>query len=58
MNKLKKIGPIENAIYAIDQLIKELKVQRSELVSALPPRKPGKALGYITDPRNGEKLKY
>ena len=56
--KLKKIGPLENAIGAIDDLIKELKEHRAELVAQLPPRKPPKPLGYIIDYRTGKKHYY
>jgi len=55
---LKEITPIEKTIHVIDEMIKELKLQRQELVALLPRRSPKPDTGYITDPRNGKKLWY
>jgi len=56
--KIKKVTPIENAIGAIDDLVKELKEHRAELAAQLPRRKPTRPLGYITDYRTGERHRY
>jgi len=55
---LKKITPVHEAIYALNQAIKELKLHRDQLRALLPPVKPSKAKGYIRDPFTGKKLYY
>jgi hypothetical protein len=52
---LKKLTPIEKAIYTIDDAIKDLELQRQELMALLPNRSPSPIRGYIIDHRTGKK---
>jgi len=52
---LKKLTPIEKAIYTIDDAIKDLELQRQELTALLPKRAPSRIKGYITDHRTGKR---
>lgn len=53
---LKRISPIQEAIGIIDQTIRQLRLQRAELVAKLPPVRPKKRERmYLIHPITGEK---
>lgn len=52
---LKKLTPIEKAIFALDAAIKDLKLQRQELLALLPSKTPSKVKGFLIHPRTGKR---
>lgn len=58
--KLEKVHPVEMAVKAIDDTIKDLKQRKAELLALLPARKPLEPLTHLTDPRTGKRhlIKY
>lgn len=54
---LTKVSPTESAVHAIDQLIKQLRQNRAELIASLPRRPPGRPLKHLVHPVTKEKNK-
>jgi len=55
---LRKITPTDLAIHSIDEMIKELKLRRAELVATLPKGRNTAAEGKVYNPRTGKKEPY
>lgn len=53
---LEKISDAEYLIHEIDEMIRELKLRRANIMAMLPQKKPAKLLTHIELP-NGKRIK-